>query len=70
MICLATDTIDDLILYLGSKKEHALDILIEVLMIIFSMVARLISRLSCSCWEKLMIINIRWYELTRRIPKP
>ena len=23
--CLATDTIDDLILYLGSKEEHALD---------------------------------------------
>ena len=27
MICLSTDTIDDLILYLGSKEEHALDFL-------------------------------------------
>ena len=42
------DIIDDLILYLRSEEEHALDIWIEVLMIIFSMVARLISRLSCS----------------------
>ena len=25
MICLATDTIDDLILYLRSEEEHALD---------------------------------------------
>ena len=25
MICLSTNTIDDLILYLGSEKEHALD---------------------------------------------
>ena len=32
-------------------------------MIIFSMVARLISRLSCSGWEKLMIIYIYWYDL-------
>ena len=28
------------------------------LMMIFSMIARFISRLSCSGWEKLMIINI------------
>ena len=27
MICLATDTIDDLILYLRSEEEHALDFL-------------------------------------------
>ena len=27
MICLATNTIDDLILYLGSKEEHVLDFL-------------------------------------------
>ena len=33
-------------------------------MIIFSMVGRLIFRLSCSGWEKLMIVNICWYELT------
>ena len=26
VICLAMDTIDDLILYLGSEEEHALDI--------------------------------------------
>ena len=63
MICLSTDTIDDLILYLRSEEEHALDIWIEVLMIIFSMVARLISRLSCSGWGKLMIINTCWYDL-------
>ena len=25
MICLATDTIDDLVLYLRSEEEHALD---------------------------------------------
>ena len=25
VICLVTDTIDDLILYLGSEKGHALD---------------------------------------------
>ena len=58
MICLATNTNDDLILHLRSEEEHALDISIEVLMIIFSKVARLISRLSCSSWEKLMIVNI------------
>ena len=37
---------------------------------IFSIIARLIFRLSCSSWEKLMIINIYWYELIRWIPKP
>ena len=58
MICFTTDTIDDLILYLGSEEEHALDIKIEVLMIIFSTVTRVISRLSCSGWEELMIIDI------------
>ena len=63
MICLSTDTIDDLILYLRSEEEHALDIWIEVLMIIFSMVARLISRLSYNSWKKLMIINTCWYDL-------
>ena len=26
VICLVTDTIDNLILYLGSEEEHALDI--------------------------------------------
>ena len=60
MICLATDTIDDLILYLESEEEHAdmTSRLSIVLMMISSMIARLISRLSCSGWEKLMIINI------------
>ena len=58
MICLAMDIIDNLILYLGSKEEHALNISMEVLIIIFFMIARLISRLSCSGWEKLMVVNI------------
>ena len=58
MICLATDTIDNLILYLRSEEEHAFDFKIRILMMIFSMIARLISRLLCSGWEKLMIINI------------
>ena len=46
MICLATDTIDDLILYLESE-EHAdmTSRLSIVLMMIFSVIARLISRL-------------------------
>ena len=70
MICLSTDTIDDLILYLRSEEEHALDIWIEVLMTIFSMVARLISRLSCSGWEKLMIINTCWYDLQSGFQNP
>ena len=48
MICLTTDTIDDLILYLRSEEEHAFDFKIRILMMIFSMIARLISRLSCS----------------------
>ena len=48
MICLATDTIDDLILYLESEEEHAdmTSRLSIVLMMIFSIIARLISRLS------------------------
>ena len=58
MICLSTNTIDDLILYLKSEEEHAFDFKIRILMMIFSMIARLISRLSCSGWEKLMITNI------------
>ena len=48
MICLATDTIDDLVLYLRSEEEHAFDFKIRILMMIFSMIARLISRLSYS----------------------
>ena len=36
---------------------------IRILMRIFSMIARLISRLSCIGWEKLMIINICRYDL-------
>ena len=48
MICLATDTIDDLVLYLRSEEEHAFDFKNNDLMMIFSMIARLISRLSCS----------------------
>jgi len=32
--------------------------LLCIVQIIFSIVARLISRLSCNGWEKLMIVNI------------
>ena len=46
MICLSTNTIDDLILYLKSEEEHAFDFKIRILMMIFSIIARLISRLS------------------------
>ena len=53
MICLAIDTIDDLILYLRSEEEHAFDFKIRILMMIFSIIARLISRLSCSVLGKI-----------------
>ena len=53
MIYLDIDTIDNLILYLRSEEEYTLDI-----NDIFSIVARLISRLSCSSWKELTIVNI------------
>ena len=41
MICLLTDTIDDLILYLENEEEHVLDFKIKILMLISLMITRL-----------------------------
>ena len=48
VICLSTDTINTLILYLWSEEKHALNFKIEILIRIYSLITRLISRLLCS----------------------
>ena len=41
MICLLTNTIDNLILYLENEEEHVLDFKINILMLISLMITRL-----------------------------